>query len=288
MKHLIFILMVVGGLAACSAKVEGDAASPAPIKEAFENKIKGPDVEGVWTSTCLYDSFEGAYKVMRAEFKGATLQRSSNLYSDNGCKQISKKVEVKGIFRWAQTTTYGGFQVDYKLDLGNGWTSNTKEEVFVDKDVMYLSEYRVGFGFIDKSFPMKRSTSTPSEKACSDFTGVYFSNGYMAISQKQCAELYWQELNSDLTPAKTPDVFVTDKVPRQSGNSFMASYFAGSSFILEIQKSGRSTTVLKFKIESVDQACGIHLGGVKTILLRKGYVNNVEDVDYCSYWEKLK
>lgn len=303
MKHLIFILLAMGGLSACSVEMDGGSGKNTPANKpsaAFPHQIDGPVVEGVWTSACIYESFDSAYKIKRAEFKEQNIVRSANQYSDSSCTKLSKKDEVLGLFRWAKETGYGGFQVDYKLDLGGGWTSNSKEEILIENGLMHLSDFRVGFGRIDKSFPMKlvssgtpspnpAPTPTPPGKACADFTGVFAnSRSYASLSQNQCAELSWQALNSDLTPYGSPDVYIMDKVSRPAGNSYIASYYQGASFILEVQQPGRAKMVLNFSIEKVSEACGMRFGGIKTVLLRKGYINNTEASDYCAIWEKIR
>jgi hypothetical protein len=303
MKHLIIILLAMGGLSACSVETDGSGgggATPEAPKVAFPHQVQGPVVEGTWTSACIYDSLESAYKIKRAEFKGQNIVRTTNLYADSTCTQLSKKDEVFGLFRWAKETGYGGFQVDYKLDLGGGRTSNSKEEILIENELMYLSDFRVGFGRIDKTFPMKSSTvanpnpnpkptPTPPGRACPDFTGVFVNTkSYAALSQNQCAELSWQALNSDLSPYGNPEIYVMDKVARPMGNAYITSFYQGTSFVLEVQQSGRAKTVLNFSIEKVSEACGMRFGGIKTILLRKGYINNTEASDYCAVWEKIK
>jgi hypothetical protein len=304
MKRLIILLLAMGGLAACSAEVDGGSGGNTPAQKpvAFPHQVDGPIVEGTWTSACIFDSYESAYKIKRAEFKGQNIVRTANLYSDSSCAQLSKKDEVLGLFRWAKETGYGGFQVDYKLDLGGGWTSNTGEEILIENGSMYLSDFRIGFGRMDKTFPMKSSTAanpspkptpgptpTPPGKTCADFTGTYASGKYYtSLSQNQCAELSWQTLNSDLTPYGNPDVYIMDKVSRPMGNAYVASFYQGANFVLEVQQSGASKLVLNFSVEKVYDACGTRFSGIKTVLMRKGYVNNTEASQYCAYWEKIK
>jgi hypothetical protein len=307
MKRILILTNAALILSACSAKIDGGSNSLPTVQAPFAHKITGPDVEGAWTSECRIDSISNKYKVFSAEFSAQNVKRSANLFSDNKCTQIYERNEDTGLFRWVDKTNYSGFQVDYKFDLGNGVTANTKEEILVEKDLMYLSDFRIGFGIIDKSFPMKRRNSSnappsapapsptptpapPTRKECADFTGVFSSRNYnTSITQNACLELKWQSLGSDLYPIGSPTIYVMDRVPYQSGDRWLKSYYEGEAFFIEVQKPGQSTIILKFQIERLTQTCGESFNGVaKKVLVRKGFVNNVEDANYCTYWEQIR
>ncbi|MNL23304.1 hypothetical protein D3C87_1446870 [compost metagenome] len=79
-----------------------------------------------------------------------------------------------------------------------------------------------------------------------------------------------------------------DRTPRVYGDRYITSYYEGSKFVLEVEQPGRAKSVLHFSIENVYSACGMQFSSLKTVLLRKGYINNSEASDYCAYWEKMK
>ena len=148
-------------LGACSAKVSGASDSVPPLhSESFDNKIAGPSVEGLWSSACLpdYDQF----RQIKVTFQGQNISRISNEYSDSACTQIKHKSELKGLFRWTEKTAYGGFALDYRFDLGGGVTQITGEEILIENATLYLSDFKIGFASIDKTFPLvKDGTPNP-------------------------------------------------------------------------------------------------------------------------------
>lgn len=304
-KKIVRLMMVFGAMvafSACSAKTDGGGgAGPVPV-EPFDNKITGPSVEGVWTSVCLLDSFEKKYKTKSAEFRGNTIKRTANLYEDRLCQKLSTKNELSGVFRWSDRTSYGGYVVDYKLDLGNGWTSATREEILVDDGTMYSSDFAVGFGTIDKDFPMKKAGEVPSPEPnpapnpspdlCSNFKGIFVSNGqYASMDQLNCEKLIWQPVLSydNSSPDGSPSVFIMDGIYHDVGDSSVKAYFQETSFILDVMPSTGENYLMNFKILKTRSACGISFPqGEKTILLSKVYKAGHEDVNNCRHWEKVK
>lgn len=144
-------------LSACSAKIEGGSgdAQPAATEEPFTHKIKGPDVEGQWSSDCVKER-EDQYRQRKASFKENNILRSDIIYYDSSCTAIKQKYVTVGTYRWANVTNYGGYVVDYRFDLGNGVTQITGEEILIQGNLMYLSGFSVGYGNIDKTLPMAK------------------------------------------------------------------------------------------------------------------------------------
>lgn len=300
----VFFLLLLASLVGCSASIDGGGGSPGTPSGAdanFPHKVTGPDVEGIWTSSCLYDSFQSAYKIMRAEFKGSTVTRSSNTYSDAACTKSVKINESKGIFRWSEATAYGGYKIDYKFDLGNGWTSNTYEEVLLENGNLYLSEFRIGFGTIDKNFPMKKAGDTPAKPkpgtpapapapappatSCANVSGNYYNRSFLNISQKECRELTWQPIDASMRPTGEPEVYVMDAVFRYIDSEQVKAYYEKTGFNIEVVKPA-GTLRLEFRPVEVIEACGMGFSGKTKVLLRNGFINNNSDPSYCRFWIK--
>lgn len=154
-----FLLLIVAAFQiGCSVEAESPFAKVQP--EKFEDKVTGPDVEGTWASLCTYDEGsqyndkDSQYRVRKIVFDKNKVVRIDNTYFDKECRKIKTTSELKGVYRWGNVTSYGGYLVDYRFDLGNGITSITAEEVLIEKGVMYLSDFYIGFGSIDKSLPL--------------------------------------------------------------------------------------------------------------------------------------
>lgn len=147
-KQLVLLVSFLG-LAACSAKVEGiPDAPPAPKQKP------GPNVQGKWSTGCVYDANFAEYRLRELTFKGSSVVRKDNLYTDSTCVTLAKQEEAHGKFSWGDKTSYGGYQIDYRFDLGNGWWQMTHEELLLENDVMYISDFYSGWGSISKDFPM--------------------------------------------------------------------------------------------------------------------------------------
>ncbi len=147
-------------MSACSAKVSGGDAPSVPPVAPFGNKITGPVVEGSWSSQCVM--WFNSYHQRKMTFTGQQIFRVDNDYSDKDCTQLTNKDEVRGVFRWVDKTSYGGYSMDYRLDIGQGVTQITGEELLIENNLMYLSGFQVGFGSIDKALPMSKDGAAPA------------------------------------------------------------------------------------------------------------------------------
>ncbi len=153
-------------MSACSVHSSSDAPSVLP-KEAFDNKVVGPNIEGAWTSNCFQD-FGSKHRQFKAVFQGQNIVRSDSEFADKECTHLLKKSELKGVFRYSDKTSYGGYVVDYHFDLGQGITEITAEEILLENNSLYISGFMVGFGSIDKTRPMtKDGASQPTPPAAS-------------------------------------------------------------------------------------------------------------------------
>jgi hypothetical protein len=304
------LVMGLVGLAACSAKVSGGGGDVVPQSspEVFQHKIAGPDVEGTWASACLFDSYKTKYKQMSIQFIGQSIKRSASLFDDEQCAQVFKKIEDVGTFRWVSPTSYGGFLMDYRLEAGNGVIGITGEELLLEGDVMYLSDFRMGFGSIDRTYPMKKGGAagsatpapqpkpapgpnpapTPAPVQCADFRGTFFQGGYYsAIDQKECKELAWQALYTDLSPNGQPTVYNMDGQPHVVGGKTIKSYFKESSFFIEFRENSDEIAI-EFKMMSPNATTCEGYSTGRPTLMRKGKINGVNSSSYCRIWEKIK
>ncbi len=157
-------------------------------KEAFNNKVVGPAVEGSWSSQCNPD-FGTQFRQLKASFQGQTVTRTDNQYADKDCTQITNKSEMKGVFRWADKTSYGGFVIDYHFDLGGGVTQIISEEILIENSQLYLSRFAIGFGSMDKSFPMTKDGAANPTPAPADQNPVSVE-GVRATSWKDAKYAY--------------------------------------------------------------------------------------------------
>jgi hypothetical protein len=312
-QKLVLVAALAGisalSIAGCSVKASGGDGDPGAqpgglAAEPFGHKIEGPVVEGLWASECLFDSYKTKYKLQSIQFTGQSIKRDASLYNDAKCTEVFKKVESVGNFRWVSQTSYGGFLMDYRLDAGNGGTVITGEELLIEGDTMYLSDYHMGFGSIDKNYPMRKAGTTagsepspkpkpapptPEPEKCADFRGVFFQNGYFtSIDQRECNELIWQPLYSDMTPKGSAEVYLMDGKPHSSSNGQqMTSYYKDRGFYLNFRESGNEIS-LEFKIVPANSTtCGVYTVN-KPSLLRNGKINGVESSSYCRTWEKVK
>ncbi len=143
-------------LAACSAEIKGGSEVTPPVEDKFSHKIQGPDLRGTWASACVLDKVENLYLRKTIAFSGNQVLRTANLHIDRDCTILSKKKEAIGIYRWVKVTTYGGYQLEYKFDLGGGVTTSPKEELLVEGKNLYLSDFHNEFGTISREVPLVR------------------------------------------------------------------------------------------------------------------------------------
>ncbi len=141
-------------LVACTAKIEGGES--APPADPFAHKIQGPDLTGAWSSGCVLDSVRNLYVQKTIVFQGKNVARTRNHFQDSQCAQMIEKDESAGVYRWLKTTEYGGFQVEYKFDMGNGWSIYQKEEILTENGNLYLSDYLIDWGSISKDVPLTK------------------------------------------------------------------------------------------------------------------------------------
>jgi hypothetical protein len=162
MKSLSVLLTsaaLVMSLAACSVKkdVSEDLPDiPQNKTETFDHLVQGPNLDGTWSSDCVYDSSDRNYNLKQIRFEGQKVTRLHGTYQDRACQTEIKVYEANGKFRYKAATSYGGFEVDYRFDLGGGATQITKEELLLEGENLYLSDFTVGFGVISKDMPLKK------------------------------------------------------------------------------------------------------------------------------------
>lgn len=154
MKRAFFFICVVSMLAGCSASIDGDASGRQTKPGGFEDLAQGPDISGYWKSECVLDKYNDAYRQRSLKVDLRQVVRTDNVYNDKDCTVLQKKTEYKGAFRWLKQTTYGGYQLEYKFDLGGGWTTSLKEEILVEENSLHLSNFLLGYDSIDKTMPL--------------------------------------------------------------------------------------------------------------------------------------
>lgn len=133
-------------MSACSVKATStpdEVPPPAPVKK---EGIPGPAVEGAWTSNCEY-LYSQTYRRIGIKFTSDVFERIESRFSDSLCKiSVSEKI-TKGLFYFTENENSEYYTIEYKEDLGNGWSSLTNEKVYKDtlNNLLYLSNFRMGF-----------------------------------------------------------------------------------------------------------------------------------------------
>lgn len=143
-----WIFLVGAGLSACSARIEGAAKNnPAPAK-VTEHQVPGPAVDGTWKSDCHYNYTSGRYEVVTMTISGQQVSRKQEKFADSVCKNTIKLDEWNGIFRFMKKYGEDIYEVEYQIDLGQGATQYTGENIKLVKtktsSTLWISEYYVG------------------------------------------------------------------------------------------------------------------------------------------------
>ena len=158
MKTKIFTaLLATLMFAACSPKKD-DVSVTYPGPTPLQSKIQGPTVTGKWESHCVYNYNEDVYRKKTAEFTDNNVVRTDMHYSDKDCLHELAKSGSKyhGTYAWDSKTTYGGYLIMYRFDLGNGWSQDINEELLIENDFLYLSDFSTGFGIISHDLPLSK------------------------------------------------------------------------------------------------------------------------------------
>lgn len=281
-------------LAACSAKVSGNGSSPdikiPSIDEGFAHKITGPEVSGSWSSDCVFDDLEEKYHVKRISFVDNKVERVVTYFSDMSCEKKLSTSDLRGFFRWVDVTSYGGYLMDYRFDLGNGGYSMTAEEILIENGKLYLSDFRSGFGQIDKSVQLTKKTNAekPNPSECPVYSGIFYRKGYYTqLSQEKCDKLFWQGVDSSGNPTGYGEVYFTDGKSHSVGGKTLKSYYQNQSWLLEFYENSYNYKMV-FQIVNTDRACNTYLSGKKSVLVRRTFMDGMEVESKCIYWEKVK
>lgn len=170
MKHylkqsvkLMGFLVLVYGLAACSAKIEGGEAPTPPPRDRFEGKarIQGPAVEGQWSSNCIYYSTKSS-RMISFSFVGQNVTRTSEMFSDGYCQKSQKKDTQVGQFIFSKSYKDGRYEISYAFDAGAGWILYTEENLVLENGELYVSDFRTGeYGDVNQDLRMFKKAVTP-------------------------------------------------------------------------------------------------------------------------------
>ena len=163
MKTGILLTVVAMSLAACSAKVssDGGAGAPAPSAPApFQDKVKGPSLEGNWVSDCR-SGYASDYYQLKYAIVSQKIHWEKNEFSDSACKIQTHHSEMDGEFRFSQKFANGSYELEYHFAIENGY-SITGENVRLTEGVLFVSEFYLG----EQSLPttalkLQSSTVTP-------------------------------------------------------------------------------------------------------------------------------
>jgi hypothetical protein len=159
MKKVLFTLAAVVALSACNIKLKGKDEPKGPPPE---EKVEGPNIEGQWLSACESNFREGGYRVLDVTYGPATASRKSHLYHDIQCQQLSKTEVKEGTYKYTAANKDGSYTVEYRIPIGNGWFSLPKENILLENNTLFISDFVIGDG-INKSLMvrMQRKVATP-------------------------------------------------------------------------------------------------------------------------------
>lgn len=143
MSKFFVLLCLTAGLMACEIKPELHPADPPPV-EPFNHKVTGPGLDGNWTSACEYDLKDSKYAIYNIVLKGQDITRTKTVYMDTKCQQGPVATTYKGQFRFFKSYDKGFFELEYKLDLGNGRTLFTAENIQLRNGMLFISDFYVG------------------------------------------------------------------------------------------------------------------------------------------------
>jgi len=158
------ILTLVYQLAACSVTAGNGEAPPAPNPDKFGGKprVAGPAVEGTWKSDCVKDYYESRRWTM--SFSGDAFSRSQETFSDTECKISKTPKTFAGTFIFSVAFADGSYEVNYAVDLGNGWTQFMDEKLMVANDSLYVSNFYSGESApLVYTMPMKKQAAFAGE-----------------------------------------------------------------------------------------------------------------------------
>ncbi len=154
MKKFLVLLLVSTGLAACSASVDG--GSPVPSVTPKEKaQVAGPNLDGVWASSCLEDSFDRGSKKITMVIKDKSVHRTTEKFLDLNCTRAGEVIVQAGSFTFQKQYAKEIYEVEYRFDLGNGVTSITFENLRLADKILWIGEFYSGDG-VEPLTPLAR------------------------------------------------------------------------------------------------------------------------------------
>jgi hypothetical protein len=153
MRNILSVVLCLGLLAGCSAKVSGgdDSGGPAGLGLPsggggdFSNKVTGPTIDGHWLSTCVSDGF-GEHATYDITYSAPTAQKLKIVFNDAACTaEKSRKLE-NGVFRFNEKLSGDVFIVEYKMAMHGGSYTQINNVKRVG-DSLFVTDISSGEGF---------------------------------------------------------------------------------------------------------------------------------------------
>ncbi len=272
-RYLLFLgfLFLVS---ACEVKTGVDADTSAPDRFAGKTKITGPKVNGAWQTPCLSD---GTYTSTRMtlSFSGNKFQRKTDKFKDQYCQTLSDSDKFSGDYIFSSKYKDGSFNINYAIDLKNGWTQYLEEKLFVDKDVLYTSQYVPGEDApLYRDRPMKLNGWTP--KTCENYAGEYKSQDEnLTILQVGCESM---SINSN--------IYLPDGVERYYRNGQMKVSFFKELFRREYRNYSQESIMEQWSFQT--RPCNIVNPDQSRYLTKEVWINGSYSYNDCSYYNRIK
>ena len=158
LKKLLLCFVLMAGVAGCKASVDGGSGNPSPVVNPLEDKVAGPNIEGSWQSSCRENYGANQYEITSMTIVGQSVERKVAAYTDTGCSISTTVKNWKGAFHYVAKYGADVFEVEYLINLGNGATQFTGENIKLDQNKLWISEYYIGES-VTPTLPLTKITT---------------------------------------------------------------------------------------------------------------------------------
>jgi hypothetical protein len=141
-SFIVSLLLLSGMACSVSATGEPDGALK-PQNRETAHKVDGPSIAGIWKSDCNLKN-DGRYETITMSIDGQSVSRKQEIFSDQNCSSSFKINQWQGLFRYITVYANNFYEVEYQIDLGQGATQFTGENIRLANSDLWISEYYVG------------------------------------------------------------------------------------------------------------------------------------------------
>jgi hypothetical protein len=128
LSNSVYLALTFSVLTACSAKVTGGSADPAPafgtdVPAEYKDQVEGLNLDGSYTSACVQDIFSDGGRIIHWSIEGRNLTRKIESFKDAVCKTSPKTDDSTAVFRFLKKFPQDVYEIEWMYTgktFGNG------------------------------------------------------------------------------------------------------------------------------------------------------------------------